>query len=241
MTEYDIFNEFILNLERERLRLGLSQVNWAEALGLSVSAYKRIISGKNNKIDFFLAYRLYKITGKMFFEFCGLSSERLDLIAKIRRLALPQVNFINDMVDFELQYTNTYSPDSLNVIIPVGSIEDGMIYDSCALEMLEVPDLFSRFGVSISHGLRITSNHLNPVYHNGDILLISKRPPHDGDIGIFICNDTHRAYIRILRFGSPCRLIPINGYGETIYIDVADPVQANRWLRYGVVVSKLRR
>ena len=241
MNRYDVFNEFVLNLERERLHLGLSQVKWAAALDLSLSAYKRLISGENKKIDFFLAYKLYKLTGKLFFEFCGVSSPRLDLIAKVRRLSLPQVNFINDMVDFELKYTDTYSPDTLSVIIPVGNIEDGMIYNSCALEMLEVPDLCSRFGVAISHGLRITSNHLNPVFHNGDILLISKRPPRDGDIGIFICSDTHRAYIRVLRSGSPCMLIPINGYGEIIYIDATDPIQASKWLRFGVVVSKLRR
>lgn len=186
MIRYDIFNNFILNLERERLRLGLSQEKWAHALDLSLSSYKRLISGENKKIDFFLPYQLYKVTGKLFFEFCGISSPRLDLIAKVQRLSLPQVNFINDMVDFELQFSNNYNPDYLTVIIPVGNIEDGMIYDSCALEMLEVPDLWSRFGVSISHGLRITSNHLNPVYHSGDILLISKRPPRDGDRYIYL-------------------------------------------------------
>ena len=94
---------------------------------------------------------------------------------------------------------------------------DGMIFDSYNVEKLDVSNYRKAFGDALHIGIRITSNHLHPVYNKGDILLISRNPIRDGDTGIFINAQNKRAYIRKLHQKTPCELTPINNYGETFY------------------------
>ena len=74
----------------------------------------------------------------------------------------------------------------------------------------------------------------------GDILLISRRPPRDGDTTIFLNTENSRAYLRRFIQQVPRILQPINGYGESFYIDPYNEDEVKKWVKYGVVLTKMR-
>ncbi len=123
---------------------------------------------------------------------------------------------------------------------PMGDCKDGMILDSVNLSKANIGDYRQRLGVDIHCGLKMNNNHLHPVYLKNDILLICKEPPRDGDVGIFMNKENGRTYIRKYRQTSPCRLEPVNGYGEVFLVDSDDPKDVLKWVKFGRVVTKIR-
>ncbi len=244
MTQQELLSHFIENLEKERVRFHLTQAQMAEKLEMSTSNYKKLIAGQYRRPNLFLAQRLYELTGKLLFQFFDSSSPELDVIAKLSRLSVSQRNFVEGIIDFELEFAAEHpddSPDdSLTVIIPIGNCEDGMIWDSANIRKINIAPYRKRYGSQIHIGVEITSNHLNPVYYMGDILLISRRPPRDGDTAIFLNKENGCAYLRRFVQQIPRILEPINGYGETFYIDPYDEAEMKKWIKYGIVLTKIR-
>lgn len=244
MTQQELLSHFIENLEKERVRLHLTQAQMAEKLEMSTSNYKKLIAGQYRRPNLFLAQRLYELTGKLLFQFFDSSSPELDVIAKLSRLSVSQRNFVEGIIDFELEFAADHpddSPDdSLTVIIPTGNCEDGMIWDSANIRKINIAPYRKRYGSQVHIGVEITSNHLNPVYYMGDILLISRRPPRDGDTAIFLNKENGCAYLRRFVQQIPRILEPINGYGETFYIDPYDEAEMKKWIKYGIVLTKIR-
>ena len=117
---------------------------------------------------------------------------------------------------------------------------DGMILDSYNVEKLDVSNYRKAFGDALHIGIRITSNHLHPVYNKGDILLISRNPIRDGDTGIL---STHRTSMHTSENcirKNPCELTPINNYGETFYVDSDNVDDMSKWIKFGHVLCKVR-
>lgn len=231
-------DNFRQNLEKQRTVMGIPQDKWADKLGLSLSAYKRFITGITEKIKFSMLPNLYYLTHKLLFEFCDISSKPLQLVQKLMQLSDQQLKFISDIVDFELKYKNS---SLCSVIIPSGNMCDAMIYDSCNICKIDLPnEIKRRYSARIDFGIRVTSNHLHPVYHQGDILLIASRFPFNGENTIFINNKQHRAYLRKYVQGNPCRLVPITEFGEEITINPFDADDMLQWITLGTVITKLR-
>ncbi len=245
MTRLDIVSNFIESLERERTILGLTQVQMAEKLEMSVSSYKKLISGATTKVDLYTAYRMHKLTGMWIFELCGyMNSDLMQTAYKLRQLTTAQLRFVSGVIDFETALTEQLPPgdeaDYVNLLTPTGNLEDGMIWDSMNIEKLDITPYRKRFGTRPYCAIKITSNHLRPVYQNGDIVLLSQSAPRDGDTGIFINKEEGRAYIRKFHQTNPCVLEPLNGYGLTFTIDIHDPDDMNKWVNFGHVLSKMR-
>ena len=128
-----------------------------------------------------------------------------------------------------------------SAMLPVGmNMADGMIFDSYNVEKLDVSNYRKAFGDALHIGIRVTSNHMHPVYNKGDILLISRNPIRDGDTGIFINAQTKRAYIRKFHQTNPCELTPLNNYGETFYVDSDNVDDMSKWIKFGYVLCKVR-
>lgn len=242
MTHLELSRQFADSLERERIRLGYSQKQMADKLELSLSAYKRIITYTTEKIDLYVIYRLYMLTGKLAYEFTSITDPYLETKRKIMALTPSQLSYIEALVDFENAFRDSHSDyeDYVTVYIPTGNMEDGMIYDSANVTKVRIPDFRNKYGSRVSCGIQITSNHLHPVYNKGDVLLLSKRPIRDGDTGIFVNKENGCAYIRKFHQTSPCRLEPVNEYGETFYVDSSNKEEMNKWIKFGCVLSKLR-
>ena len=254
MNRLEIVNNISTNIERERIKLGMSQAQFAKALDMSLSTYKRIANGESSRIDVYTAYLIYKLTGRFSCELTGFNDDVINLVKRIKKLSKSQRILIDSIIDTELALSaykdeSCHTEDLISVLIPTGNMTDGMIFISkhtvkrhmhSIFEKLDVSNYRKAFGDAIHIGIRITSNHLHPVYNKGDILLISRNPIRDGDTGIFINAQNKRAYIRKLHQKNPCELTPINNYGETFYVDSDNVDDMSKWIKFGHVLCKVR-
>mgnify|MGYP001364871623 FL=1 len=177
MTREQLIENFADSVEQERIALGYSQAQMAQALDMSLSTYKRIINGEISKLDFFIFYQLYQLTGKFAFELCKYGDLLSDTVASMRRLSQPQLRTIRGFVDFEDHFARSLnadqnSTDYTTLIIPSGCMHDGMIYDSCSLGKINIASYRRRFHDKIDCAILITTNHLNPTYNVNDILFL---------------------------------------------------------------------
>ncbi len=242
MSRQEVTDNYILSMEKERVRRGYTQPQMAKRMGISTSGYKKIVAGETSKIDLYSAYQLYKYTGKFIFELCGEENSDLKLFQRLRSLSPAQKAFVSDIIQFEqdFQQKKTEAEEYISVIVPTGSLEDGMILDSANFIKVNASSYLRRFGQNLHCGVMITSHHLQPVYHEGDILLICKRPPREGDTAIFVNRESGRAYLRKFRHGSPARLEPLNEYGVTFEIDCNNAEEMDKWIKFGCVLTKMR-
>lgn len=102
--------------------------------------------------------------------------------------------------------------------LPV-SAGTGVDLDGCEKGMLEVKE--DPLTLKANFALRVSGNSMEPVFKNGDIVLIASQPSVEiGEIGIFILNG--EGYIK--KFGGDCLIslnpdyddIPLNKY-DSIY------------------------
>lgn len=243
MTRQEMTSNYIINMERERVNWGYTQPQMAKRMGLSTSGYKKIVAGETSKIDLYAAYQLYKFTGKFIFELCGEQSTDLQLFQSLRDLTPSQKAFVSGVIEFErdFQEKTSNTEEYISVVVPTGSMEDGMIWDSANVIKVNAAPYLHKFGQDLHCGLMVTSYNLQPVYHEGDILLISKRPPREGDTAIFVNRENGCAYLRKFRHGSPARLEPINEYGVTFKVDCNNAADMDKWIKFGCVLTKMRK
>lgn len=242
MDKQKLIRNFIDSMERERTRLGYTQSQMAEELGVSLSGYKKLITGETNKIDLYLGYRLYQISGKYLLDLCGVEGPGHQIVKRLPELSESQIQFAAAVIDFEADFAarSSHVEDYITMMVPTGSMEDGMIWDSANLEKVNVGPYRARFGEDLHYAIKITSMHLHPVYCQGDVLLVSKQPPRDGDIGIFVNRVTGRVYLRKLCQGIPIRLETINGYGVDFTMDSTNTEEMKQWIIFGKVLTKMR-
>lgn len=253
MTSEELVTNFAVNLEKERIHIGYTQLDMARALDISLSTYKNILNGTTTKLPMSFGPVLYKLTGRLLFEFYGEDVPELKYLETYRKLPKHRQKMLSVLMETECELAyaednenktnnsiNTDDENCLCVFVPIGNVEDGMIYDSSNIEIVNISKYKKIYGDQIDCGLKITSNHLHPVYHVDDILLISRRPPRDGDTAIFINRNTFRVYIRKFRQTSPCRLEPIVDYGSVITVDSNDVNDMKQWIKFGVVLTKCR-
>lgn len=241
MAKKELAINFANNLEIERMNLDISQAEMADRLGLSLSTYKRIINNETSKIDIYTAYRLYEFTRKSFLEYANDQDEYINISKKIHNLSKSQLNVLNSFVDFQLscQDCKSDSEKFIPLFIPTGNMEDGMILDSAHYQKFDVSCYKNKYGTEIDCGIKITSNHLHPVYHLNDILLLSCTPIRDGDTGIFINKENGCAYIRKFHQNSPATLEPVNNLGKTFHVDIHNEKDMSKWIKFGHVISKI--
>lgn len=242
ITKQELTEKFILNIEKERLRLNLTQAQMASKLQMSLSGYKKMISGATAKIDLHIVYLLHSITGRWIYEFADEHNEDVDLFLKIQQLSPAQKKTIQSLVNFELNFTSTTqdAEDYITLYTPTGNVEDGMILDSYNYTKINAASYRKKFGERLHCGIKITTDHFHPVYHQGDILLICRDSVREGDTGIFLNKASGRIYIRKFSVSDYWILKPINDYGTPIVIDRSNKATANEWVGYGYVLSKMR-
>lgn len=246
ITRNEFIENFVTNLEKERAELSLSQTEMAQALDMSLSSYKRIVHGESSKIDIYTVYRLQKLTDKLCDEVCGISSPLIESYNLMRQLSDSQLRFITDLIRFEVEFAKDLKASAsteeefVTLIVPNGNMQDGMIYDSFSLEKINIAPYRKRYSTEIDYALKVTSSHMQPVYHKNDVLLIHRGPLRDGDTGLFVNRLTGLVYIRRFIQANPSRIEPLNNYGETFFIDNSDPAETERWIKLGYVVTKMR-
>lgn len=102
MNRLEIANNISTNIERERIKLGMSQAQFAKALDMSLSTYKRIANGESSRIDIYTAYLIYKLTGRFSCELIGFNDDIINLIKRIKKLSKSQRILIDSIIDTEV-------------------------------------------------------------------------------------------------------------------------------------------
>lgn len=106
MTNSELQDVFVANLELERAKLGYSQKEMAKALGLSHSRYKRIIYREIELHGVLLLAKLYTLTGKDLTDFVGFSDDLLTIGRELRKLSKEDLQAVNTVVRFLLEHQN---------------------------------------------------------------------------------------------------------------------------------------
>lgn len=139
LTREQLSRNLGTNLERERFKLGYSQQDMAKALDMSLSSYKRLANGDTGKVDVYTVYKLSQLTGKMFYELCGESSDLFQTYDRMRNLSPTQLHFIESLVQFEFDFARNLET------VPSVSREDytTMIIqvETCTMEWCMIPVL----------------------------------------------------------------------------------------------------
>lgn len=99
MNDLECLENLKKNIESERIRLGLTQAQMAEAIGMSLSSYKRMLSGEMNLRASLVIRNLYFLTGKYCWEFMEIKTPDLALSKKIRKLSPEQIEVVGKLVD----------------------------------------------------------------------------------------------------------------------------------------------
>lgn len=99
MNDLECLDNLKKNIEVERVRLGLTQSQMADSIGMSLSSYKRMLAGEMNLRASLVIRNLYFLTGKYCWEFMEIKTPGLDLSKKIRKLSPEQINVVTKLVD----------------------------------------------------------------------------------------------------------------------------------------------
>jgi len=244
VSRIELAQRFALALEQARISMGVTQSQMADKMGMSVSAYKKVVSGDTTKIDMEYAVRLNRLTGWHLSEITGEDTAEAVLLAEYRSLTPSQKRFVSAVAGFEARFKASHEIDAeeyLTVLVPTGDMQDGMIYDSSNIIKIEAGDYYKRYGSRLHTGIMVTSNHLHPVYNKGDILLMCCEPIRDGDTGVFLHKTDGRVYIRRFRQTDPCQLEPINGFGRVFTVSQSALEDLSQWVKFGYVLCKMRR
>ncbi len=160
------------------------------------------------------------------------------LINKLQSLSLRSRKFIEAIADFELALTvddKTSSRCLLPVVVPTGTLKDGMIFDTLSTEYIDVTPYLCQFGPQIMCVLKVTTDSFSPIYLKGDLLLISRdKLPRYGTVCVFLHHN--QLYIRKYIPGNPPTLEPVNRIGASLSMD--DP---DNWTLFGCVLTMIRQ
>lgn len=102
MNDLECLENLRLNIEIERVKLGLTQAQMANEIGMSLSSYKRMLSGEMNLRASLVIRNLYFLTGKCCWEFMELESPELNVSKKLRDLSRDQLAAIDMIIDLLL-------------------------------------------------------------------------------------------------------------------------------------------
>lgn len=234
---------------------GLTQAEAANLIDVSLPTYKRLIAHEGSKLDFLAGLKISRLLNKPLAMLMGYKKDEYYLYQRIQLLQPREKRFIHSLVDFDISYQNyldNYSieMDDISVLIPTGNFEDGMILDAFSVEKIDIAPLKNKSYYNlIDCGIRVTSNHYHPAYNVGDTLLISKKSPRSGDVGIFINVETGQTYIRKYEENEEYVMLrPIYGFvsdmsfgieGKSFKIDRHDIMDLGKWVKFGIVLTKI--
>lgn len=107
MNRLEFMDKFRNNLEIDRVRLGLSQKDFASSIEMSLSAYKRLINGETCKIDIYTTYLLCQLNSGFMHQCDNYTDVISDICDVLRQLNPDQRHLIKCIAD-EFERSNKH-------------------------------------------------------------------------------------------------------------------------------------
>ncbi|MDD7738572.1 MAG: helix-turn-helix transcriptional regulator [Fusicatenibacter sp.] len=151
-----------------------------------------------------------------------LTEEEQNLIDHFRQCGIHGKGIISLIAKFEataaVHERNAKGKHFVPRLIPVGHVEDGIVYNTCVTEELEISEEKAFLAIDI------TTNNFAPAYCLGDIILLENRFPKDHERAVFF--DGVRAYFRLfLHEDNKYTLKCLNGRGQDMIFSRMDKIQ----------------
>ncbi len=146
--------------------------------------------------------------------------------------SLKTINLLLDLEENTLLQKSTEGKDILPILIPTGNMKDGMFYDNCLYEELDISEYPESLKKVTDFGIKLMTQNYEPIYFQNDILLISRKHlPEYNDTVIYVDHNGKLYLRKLLESG----LEPINGFGKTI------PIQKrNHYKALGIVIKAIK-
>ena len=238
MNRKETRDNFITNVEKIRIEKGYTQTEFADLLDMSISGYRKMVAGETNTISLYSVYKVHELTGISITQLMGIEDKQSEIIQMYKQLSERQRNFVDAVIKFEngLKVEDSERHHICTLIVPTGEMKDGMDYDSCTYEKLDIGFYGDMYNDNLTFALKITSNFFAPAYLEDDILLIGNdRVPNIGEIGLYTCGG--KVYLRRFIERNPLTLEPIVTIGKKIIVFKEELVN---WNIIGYVIKKIR-
>ncbi|MGN1114290.1 MAG: helix-turn-helix domain-containing protein [Oscillospiraceae bacterium] len=222
-----MFYENFTNLCKDK---GFSPTSLLQRLNISTS---KLTAWKNGSMpnssfviliaEFFGVSTDYLLTGKEKSSPTDLTADEQELLTYYKDLNDIDKGIVIGRAEALLEKYKTPLKEPKNTIfieyysLPV-SAGTGVYLDGCEKDMVEVEE--TPLTIQANFALRVSGDSMEPVYHNGDIVLIESQPTVEiGEVGIFIVNG--EGYIK--KFGGN-KLISLNPDYSDIILNEDDSV-----------------
>lgn len=210
---------FCERLRAARRRAGLTQLQAAQALGLSASAYCGYETGKRQP-DLARLRRLSLLLRVSVDELLGLrtapvprtpelSSSEVEGLSLYRSLDAHGQRLVRLVMDEELaRMSSDGRPVQAAVVFRISEQPAaaglGVYLGPDAFRDVTVPrDALPR---GASFGVPVSGDSMEPAYHDGDILIVSESMPGPGDVGVFVMDGM--GYVKVCGHGELLSLNP---------------------------------
>lgn len=234
MNLQDFRNKLRAHLQEKRITLSALAV----MADLSEDTLRSVIYGRSQDIRLSTIVKIADVLNCTVDELIDRNfypKEIQDITNRLCRLPPRSIKSIHFMLDLEehlVLKNSRLGTMKIPVILPIGNEKDGMFYDTCQFEYLDISEIPQTIQNTIDIGLKITTGNFAPVYFPKDILLLSaKRVPVPHDIVLY-CDPDGRLF---LRKKTETGLMPVNGIGK--YIPV---FEASHYHVLGIVIRTVR-
>lgn len=240
LTKMECRDNFVKNCEQIRYDFDLTQEAMAEVLGITATAYRKLINKDVDKINLYTAYKLSNFSGFTMLDLIGDLDESLKYQAKFRLLSKPQRRLIQGMIDFELSCQGSTAEEE-TVEIPLlalnGEFYDGFTLDTMSYFKYSLPlSLYNRYKDEFVCAVELPTSFYTPTFVKGDIILVGRgRHPRMGEIAIF--SHERRVHLRKLEIRENAILTSIRQGIPPIEVDVK--TFQKEWFCFGYIIRKM--
>lgn len=198
LNRYDNKVEMAKALANEiaRLRIdhGYTQDEAAYMLGVSSATYRRIEAGQTEKIDTGFVMKASNLFHTPIMMLFGYGYNLMELYRHLYGSSPRTQRLVQSILDADLKENSSKSefiPDDNIVLIEFAErIHDGINVSRFMHSISNISEYRYKSWYNDADALLlINSNNYHSLYHEDDKLVISARPPRNGEIGVFIKDD----------------------------------------------------
>lgn len=192
-----------LSVEADLSEDTLRSILYGRSKDIRLSTIIKVADVLNLSLDEMVGRSIYSMQGEK-------------LVRQIQSLPAHSLCAIQALIDLESNACTKSSAtgkDYISVFVPTGNIQDGLFYDSCNFQSINLSQYPKDLKVAADFGFKITTSNFEPIYFMEDILLLSqKQKPNYNDTVLYL-NQAGQIYLRKYL---PLGLEPIGKFGEEI-------------------------